>query len=393
MKTKAESLIAVRRDYVDRQRVNILWNVGKRCNYDCSYCPSLVHDNTSKHIDIKHFQTAMENLSRFYKGKKLHIALTGGEPFVHPKILNILSILREFPEVKVIGVTTNGSVSLQKYEKAIEMLNYIEFSWHFEYTRPEHMKNILCSIQNKLNNTECLVNLMFLPGHLDKMKEIASWLTKNNIRFIIRKIRPLYNPVEGFNLPGSSGMKGVERYHSQYNGPDNTAAEGYYSKDEMECLQSFESSDTTENDVILIYTHKNKGNTQSSFISRSTHVNTLLLKQLNSFANWQCHAGIESLYIDNIGDVFRASCKQGGKQGNIADSFLNLNPKPITCKQAWCNCEGDMKITKWKNGYEHAIKEADDYVSSKESVDNQKKFREFSKAMKNYFYRFKSLKF
>ena len=26
------------------------WNMGKRCNFDCSYCGADLHDNTSKHM-------------------------------------------------------------------------------------------------------------------------------------------------------------------------------------------------------------------------------------------------------------------------------------------------------------------------------------------------------
>ena len=33
--------------------IKIEWNLGKRCNFDCSYCPSEIHDNTSPHTDIE----------------------------------------------------------------------------------------------------------------------------------------------------------------------------------------------------------------------------------------------------------------------------------------------------------------------------------------------------
>ena len=36
-----------------QESVKVEWNLGKRCNYDCSYCPAEIHDNFSKHTDIK----------------------------------------------------------------------------------------------------------------------------------------------------------------------------------------------------------------------------------------------------------------------------------------------------------------------------------------------------
>jgi len=34
----------------DPRIISITWFIGKRCNYDCSYCPSYTHDNFSPHI-------------------------------------------------------------------------------------------------------------------------------------------------------------------------------------------------------------------------------------------------------------------------------------------------------------------------------------------------------
>ena len=34
---------------------------GKRCNYDCSYCPAEIHDNFSKHTDIKILKNAVDD--------------------------------------------------------------------------------------------------------------------------------------------------------------------------------------------------------------------------------------------------------------------------------------------------------------------------------------------
>ena len=35
-----------------QDQIKIEWNLGKRCNYDCSYCPSSIHDSFSPHTDI-----------------------------------------------------------------------------------------------------------------------------------------------------------------------------------------------------------------------------------------------------------------------------------------------------------------------------------------------------
>ena len=45
-----------------QESVKVEWNLGKRCNYDCSYCPAEIHDNFSKHTDIKILKNAVDDL-------------------------------------------------------------------------------------------------------------------------------------------------------------------------------------------------------------------------------------------------------------------------------------------------------------------------------------------
>lgn len=348
-----KTLIAVKHnsDKYLKDIVRVQWNMGKRCNYDCSYCPSQLHDHISSHIDIKYFQTAMDNLSRFYRHKKLRISLTGGEPFVHPKIIDILSMFREYPEIKELSTITNGSLPVHKYEQVLKLLDLLIFSWHFEYARSEHMKNVLLSINNiKKSDQHFFVHVMFLPGHLSKVKESIDWLKTNDIKFVLRRIRPLYNPLGGFNLPGQSGMKGTHKSSFKHSIP----ADNYYSIDELKYLQSFEKSGTNRDNVILYTLFEKEKRDKFKIISSANNVNTLLKKQLNTFVGWQCRAGIETLYIENDGNVFRASCKQGGSVGNIFTDF-SLDYKPITCRKKWCNCADDLNTTKWKKSYNYVL--------------------------------------
>ena len=45
-----------------QESVKVEWNLGKRCNYDCTYCPAEIHDNFSKHTDIKILKNAVDDL-------------------------------------------------------------------------------------------------------------------------------------------------------------------------------------------------------------------------------------------------------------------------------------------------------------------------------------------
>lgn len=308
--------------------VRIEWNLGRRCNFDCSYCSPDLHDNISSHISVESVNNTVSTIKDFYKDKGVRMSLTGGEPFVHPKILTILSAIKDagFNEVSSI---TNGSLPLAKYLAAAEFLSTLIISWHFDHANHDHMKHILLGLANSGNPLNFFVHLMFLPGRLDLIKETVAWMTANNIRFVVRRIRPLFTEDGNFLAPGSSGKLGLHKQHMP--------VDGYYSTDELEFITSLEKIGTNGDNVLITYVDAT---------TALTNTNTMLRDRTNTFTNWQCMAGIETLHIGNDGVVHRATCKQGEILGTIDDGFT-LSPDPILCKKKWCNCAGDINITKW----------------------------------------------
>ena len=64
--------------------IHVEWNIGKRCNLDCAYCPAEIHDNFSPHTNLDKMVNTIYELEKV--GKPIRLSLTGGEPTVHPKI-------------------------------------------------------------------------------------------------------------------------------------------------------------------------------------------------------------------------------------------------------------------------------------------------------------------
>ena len=306
-----------------KQWVRIEWNMGRRCNFDCSYCGADLHDNTSKHMPIEKFEYAVSTMREFYSDKQIRMSLTGGEPFVHPKILQILELFPKYG-VDEVSTITNGSLPLDKYQRALELIDNLIFSWHFEFLRVDHMKHVL----NNLNRKQVKVHLMYLPGKLEEIRGVVDWLQDNNVKYNVRRIRPMTNKNREFNPPYASGMK--------FEGIQWGGAEGYYSDAELEYLSTFDKAGTAEMNCELFTRDE----------SWLDNVNTLTKNKWNTFKRWKCMAGIETLMIDNDGSVYRATCKQGGVLGNIETGF-KLEQDPVICAKQWCNCAADLNTTKW----------------------------------------------
>ena len=284
--------------------IHVEWNLGKRCNLDCSYCPAEIHDNFSPHTRLDKLMHTVDKLANL---KNARISFTGGEPCVHPAIEDLLEYAR--PKIKWLSVTTNATRTSDFYERI--PVNYIVFSLHLE---DENWKRSLTNIIGFASGEESIkfpkdyhVAIMAHHDHMDKVKYAASFLTGHNISYTIRRIRWTEKHDWFDDL--------------RYNGQDlewilnNTATA---------------QPNTLVDDFELV------------------HANDLIKEHRNQFKGWNCNAGLESLMINWNGDVHRATCRVGGSLGNIYDDTFELPEEPITCTREWCTCAADVNITKWK---------------------------------------------
>ena len=143
--------------------VKVEWNLGKRCNYDCSYCPSVIHDNFSPHTDINILKKTVDKLHEI--NKPVRISLTGGEPCVHPKIEELIFYIK-YKEM-FLSITTNGTLDNEFYYSQGRIIDQYVFSLHFEYNWEQILKKIIelklfGNISLKFSQIILAVSCMFL---------------------------------------------------------------------------------------------------------------------------------------------------------------------------------------------------------------------------------------
>jgi organic radical activating enzyme len=81
---------------------------------------------------------------------------------------------------------------------------------------------------------------------------------------------------------------------------------------------------------------------------RDWSTDELVGAKLNYLSGWKCGAGVDSLFIDMDGGVWTASCRVGGKLGNVFESF-RVPEDWIDCKRNNCSCGADLFIPKASN--------------------------------------------
>lgn len=272
----------------------VLWNIGSRCNYACSYCSPNLHSFTAPHLPLDKMIKVIDELSKIDKEIKIHF--TGGEPTVNPNFLEFISYIRNnYHEKYFLGLTTNGSRTSNYYNKISKIVDIIVFSTHFEYIR-DPIKFI-----DKIKNIKnCSVNIMLEPKYWNEVITVFELCIKNNIKYDLKRIHGNY-----------------------YN----------YSNEQINFIN--------KNIINKSYTDIVINDTEE--ISASTLVNL----KLNKFKGWNCNMGVDSIYINSDGSVKRASCDVWGSLGNIYNNF-SLKNSPVTCDKEECNCIADVRLKKNK---------------------------------------------
>lgn len=282
--------------------IKVEWNLGKRCNYDCSYCPSSIHDNSSPHTDIETLKTAVDKLMSL--GKPIRLSFTGGEPTVHPKFKELIRYCKHVG-ISWISVTTNGTLPYEFYS-ALEV-DQLVFSIHFQYDWRRAF-NTLEIIAN-ITKTKVIAQLMAHHDYMDAVMNLRARSIASGIPSTVRRIRW---------TEGDHDLFDDMRYH-----PDHLRW-------------------ITEQDATV------QGN---CVIDETTimHANDIIKLHMNQYKGWSCNAGIESLMINWDGDVHRATCRVGGSLGNIYTGTFLQPTEPTICSRNFCTCAADIPLTKTKN--------------------------------------------
>jgi MoaA/NifB/PqqE/SkfB family radical SAM enzyme len=287
-----------------RNSVKVEWNLGKRCNLDCSYCPAEIHDNHSEHTDIEILKRTVDTLSTI---PNVRISLTGGEPCVHPNIEQLLQHAKN--KISWINVTTNGTRTVEFYQNILEnYINHMVFSVHFE-SDWQRVINTIIKVYTQSVNKNVLVHMMMLPGRLKDVKDACKALLDAGIRYALRPIR-------------------WTKTHDDFEDMI------HYSEEEKEFLAV--SNHTPPKNTLIDNTVE-------------CNVNDLLINKTNKFQGWSCMAGLESLMINWDGEVHRATCRVGGSLGNIYQDTFVKPTAPVDCTRTWCTCAADINITKLNN--------------------------------------------
>ena len=292
-----------------QESIKVEWNLGKRCNLDCAYCPAEIHDNHSPHTNIKILMDTVDALAEI--GKPIRISLTGGEPTVHPDIEDLITHIHQ--RLDWLNVTTNGLRDANWYTN--QPVDHYVFSLHFDNKNwSRALENIIrfSTHNDNMQNIPFMVNVMAHHKHMKSVKLAVKQFAEKGIKYAVRRIRWTEGDHDIFD-------------DMRYDGNDLQWILKQKASVLPNCVVDYEGAP----EVLK-------------------HANDIIKDHENQFKGWSCNAGIESLMINWDGDVHRATCRVGGSLGNIYKGTFEIPQQPIICTRNFCTCASDIPLTKIK---------------------------------------------
>jgi hypothetical protein len=304
--------------------IRIYWELNRRCNYDCTECPSYIHDNHSSFPKIEDYEKVIENLLPQLKNKDFGLwAFSGGEPTINPSLKYIIETLgiSEIP-TNYLELCTNLSLPINSLihifdlvEKYFSDGGLVVASYHYQFCKPDVFYEKIRIISEKYRNIKIYPVILLPPNQNDFESAID-----------------LFNRLKNCSNPDLRPIrKGLGKSYIDYKA------------DQLKTIEEYFVSNKSARKPSLKIKYSNG---LEKLINSPPE---LIFTKENYFKNWLCEAGKSELMIDPEFDLFRASCGKGfeaHKLGSLLKNDFTVLTEPAPCLKESCFCITDICINK-----------------------------------------------
>lgn len=143
-----------------------------KCNMDCAFC--LFRYSKERECNMSIFSDRLE-YSIINSKKKVYVKITGGEPFLKPKLLKSLFNIchKHRNKIHAIGIGTNGTIKIPSFFDTVDIRTDIFLSRHTINNNTFIPKNLYSGI-NK--NIEFRLNCNLIKNGVDSVDKIKKYL-------------------------------------------------------------------------------------------------------------------------------------------------------------------------------------------------------------------------
>lgn len=315
--------------------LHLMWDLHHKCNYHCSYCSPGLNNGSIDLLRLNDLKGLIDRVVEHYMEKlgyrNILFSFTGGEP----------TLWKDFQELLIyanskgiqLGLTTNGSVGLNFWKRTSTFFDYICLSFHPEFADGERF---LKAFEYLHNHKETVIPSVRLMMH----KEKKYWDKAIEVLEEVKKF-PNWTYECVYILDDYATMK---------------VNKTPYPSKEMEDFLKENAFKSQFKDNQFVHLPNVLFDYQVQFSdgkSNKLDENILINNNQVDFFGWECNIGLESLFIDADGSVFRSGCSPGKYTKSLGTIFDYQNIEfpvlPIFCSsREGCYCPTDIRIGKKK---------------------------------------------
>lgn len=292
---------------------SITWEFTTTCNYACWYCIDSLHDGKYRWPDLKKSIDFYNNLSQHHEN--IYLSLLGGEPTLWPDLINFIKYR---PKNIICDVVTNASRSSLWWKKASQYLESVCISFHPDTADPDHVINIIKILADS------------------PVKNIHMWILASEKS--IDKCFYLYDKVIELNLPINMSPKTI--YNMGQKHPQHVID---YNNNNKKVLEFINKPKFTNCQFDISQFKATTGYLDNQPIN----IPVMVANKENTFLGWNCTIGTKRLNIISNGDIFKGTCRIGGKVGNIYDGTYLPSFDTEKCTKKFCTCIEEIRLEKW----------------------------------------------
>jgi organic radical activating enzyme len=304
----------------------IEWRLSNVCNYDCSFCSPQFKDGSKKFLEFDTYATVVRRLISQDPSKNVWIQFTGGEPTLYPRLIELLSLIKECGGYT--SMISNGSRTARWWRELADakVLDRLFLTHHPEQgAKASHT----IEINNIMQSTNTLVSI-FVTAQANQDLFKSAIIDYNIILGAgnaICSLKPMSS--ESILQPYLPSQLKLIQNNLQKRSSD------------MSLLNAKKEYLST---VPWYYSP-----TRVTYSDGSVHegyAQEFVTKLETRFDGWECDIGKDMLILE-IDQVFRGVCRVGGKISSIYEEF-NWMTDSVICDRVECNCSIDFAEPKRK---------------------------------------------
>ena len=315
---------------LDKDILNISWSLTDYCNYQCSYCcAKSMH--IEKNINFLEFNVYKKTIDKIFQlnKEKYNFFLAGGEPTIHPHILDIVKYLNESKKNIYLEITSNGAMNISIYDDLFKNTDNIDYtltiSIHLEYIKnTKKIENILRIAKEK--NKNVAIAFMMHPTYIENRDIILNQLLE---------LKKIYN----FNI----------YFEEIYESPNFTNLDNRYTKKYIEWIEENRKKQLHEiNSITNLHDFKSKYYMEDGNINIINNYESVYLNK-KRFYGFFCCLGTRVISIWSNGLCSGAECSIGKRQNIYNDEFNWFEfYQYVKCTNDYCRCKVNNELPKFK---------------------------------------------